>query len=584
MSIVGRSAALLERGRLDDARDQGGGAAVLRLDPLDDRVDGLRRRTPPGRGRGRRSAASRSGSGRSRGGARSTRIRFSSRTSVNDSPVISLPGGVDRLASLLVAPAPQRVEVLQGQARAGPSGSGTRCTRAGSRCRTSDSRRVGVRPATALPASSSDGMFGGGGGGRRAQDVVEDEQAALHRRGPVGFDVTARTVPCVSTPPRGLSCGQVDPAHLVALDALDPVVLRQPLVEERVVAVEQLQQAAVLRGRCARRASRSRGAWPGGGRRSARIRGSGGTTGRTSPRASCSSFFSASVSSSGGLRISSRNRARRRSASGSGGSSRAITAGALIEHRLDVAGLEPLADEVADELLRPRVGEHPIDLGRQVLRAACARRPGGTARRRASTTRGSRTAARPGRIRRPAGYRPGGPGSAASSRKRNRGEASTAAIAWATPASKVCPSWDADGLGQRRQPVHRRVVHRAAEGLLGEPAQELAGVAPASVGVVGHLAGEEAFVIRRPDPVPLVHRPAEGRRLDPERQRPDLLLVRRERLDLDRQLVRPGLPVAVELEAERLARPAGRTPDGPAPRRRPGRRAGTCCSRLTPST
>ena len=36
-----RSAALLERGGFDDARDQGRGAAVLRLDPLHDRVDGL---------------------------------------------------------------------------------------------------------------------------------------------------------------------------------------------------------------------------------------------------------------------------------------------------------------------------------------------------------------------------------------------------------------------------------------------------------------------------------------------------------------------------------------------------------------
>ena len=61
-----------------------------------------------------------------------------------------------------------------------------------------------------------------------------------------GFEVTARTVPCVSTPPRGLSAGSFTRRISSPVDALDPVVLRQPLVEERVVAVEQLQQAAVL--------------------------------------------------------------------------------------------------------------------------------------------------------------------------------------------------------------------------------------------------------------------------------------------------------------------------------------------------
>ena len=60
-----------------------------------------------------------------------------------------------------------------------------------------------------------------------------------------GFEVTMSMVPWVSTPPRGFLAA-AQPRHRIALHAIDPVMLRQPFVQERVVAVEQLNQAVVL--------------------------------------------------------------------------------------------------------------------------------------------------------------------------------------------------------------------------------------------------------------------------------------------------------------------------------------------------
>ena len=278
-----------------------------------------------------------------------------------------------------------------------------------------------------------------------------------------GFDVTTRTVPCVSTPPRGLSGGQVDPAHLVALDALDPVVLRQPLVEERVVAVDQLQQAPVLADDVLEEHLRLAPHGP------AEVAGQLELAEAAEPPAERLAGRLQFLLLGLGefcrwLADQLRNRARRRSASGSGGSSREITARALIEHGLDVARLEPLADEVPDELRRARVGEHPLDLGRRGSpRSLCspARRISSSsgiddqrkydsreARAYSSTTDEPGPAARLGRLL--AEQEP---------RRRQDGRHRLG-----DAASKVCPSWDADGLGQRRQPVHRRVVHGAAEG------------------------------------------------------------------------------------------------------------------------
>ena len=203
-------------------------------------------------------------------------------------------------------------------------------------------------------------------------------------------------------------------------------------------------------------------------------------------------------------------------------------------------------------------------------------RPGGTARRRASTTRGSTTAARPGRIRRRADT---GPAIPARSPPRGRGTA-------ARPAPPPSPGRRPPRTSARPgpttasasadEPVHRRVVHRPAEGPRGEPAQELAGVAPASGGVRGHVAGEEPVVVRRPDPVlarPSARGPSptgSGSPATGPASRPgvsgstsNVSVVRRR--PSSRGRTRSGT----------ACRPAGRTPARAAPRRRPGRRAGT---------
>ena len=80
----------------------------------------------------------------------------------------------------------------------------------------------------------------------------------------VGFDVTVRTLACVSTPPRRL-VGQRRPGGTRSpVDARDPVVPGQPLVEEREVGVEQVEDAPVLAHRRPRRTARSPRASPRG--------------------------------------------------------------------------------------------------------------------------------------------------------------------------------------------------------------------------------------------------------------------------------------------------------------------------------
>ena len=222
---------------------------------------------------------------------------------------------------------------------------------------------------------------------------------------------------------------------------VDAVVLRQPLVQERVVAVEQLQQAAVVPHDVL---EEHLGLAPHGPAEVAvqlELARTGGTRRRTTSRSSSSSFFSASVRSSGGLRISSRNRARCCSAFGVG---RLVAgdhgAGVDQDARRLSRAWSHWPTKCRTNSLDSRVGEHPLDLRRSGSPAACPRRPGGTARRRASTTRGSTTAATPGRTRRRAGACRSEPASTPSSRNRNRGDARTTVIAWATPASNVRPA------------------------------------------------------------------------------------------------------------------------------------------------
>ena len=59
------------------------------------------------------------------------------------------------------------------------------------------------------------------------------------------YDVTVRTLPFPSSPPRRSSVERHAPEP-AAVDIRNLVVLREPLVEERVVGGEQLEDAAIL--------------------------------------------------------------------------------------------------------------------------------------------------------------------------------------------------------------------------------------------------------------------------------------------------------------------------------------------------
>ena len=61
-----------------------------------------------------------------------------------------------------------------------------------------------------------------------------------------GYDVVASSAPCASRPPRCVGFGSVDAAEAAAVDARDPVVAREPLVDERVVRAQQIQHAAIF--------------------------------------------------------------------------------------------------------------------------------------------------------------------------------------------------------------------------------------------------------------------------------------------------------------------------------------------------
>ena len=61
----------------------------------------------------------------------------------------------------------------------------------------------------------------------------------------VGYDVTIRMPPWVSTPPRSFP-GKRHPPKIAAVDAGDSVVAGQAFIHERVIGVDQLQNAAVF--------------------------------------------------------------------------------------------------------------------------------------------------------------------------------------------------------------------------------------------------------------------------------------------------------------------------------------------------
>ena len=109
------------------------------------------------------------------------------------------------------------------------------------------------------------------------------------------------------------------------------------------------------------------------------------------------------------------------------------------------------------------------------------------------------------------------------------------------------------GLRQRHEPVHRLRIDGTPVGFLDERLQNLARILAAGRSALGRVLGEEAFVVLRAHPILRVHRPAHGHRIQPHRERPHLLLVRRERMDLDDEFVIAGFPILVELVVKRLA-------------------------------
>src|SRR5262249_42127846 len=68
---------------------------------------------------------------------------------------------------------------------------------------------VGGLPLMVAATCSIDGIFGGGGGGGVPKRLSRINKPRFTGEVLSGFDVTTRNVPCVRTPPRGLSDGNV---------------------------------------------------------------------------------------------------------------------------------------------------------------------------------------------------------------------------------------------------------------------------------------------------------------------------------------------------------------------------------------
>ena len=126
----------------------------------------------------------------------STRARL-----LKDSPVISLPCGFNRLVPFLVAPHAHRIEIFQAQ----PDGIKAGVARGAQRrvavyCQSLAQGRLLV--CRAHSAASNGGTFGGGGGGGVPRMLFKTNTPRFTGEVRSGFDVMARTVPSVITPPR----------------------------------------------------------------------------------------------------------------------------------------------------------------------------------------------------------------------------------------------------------------------------------------------------------------------------------------------------------------------------------------------
>ena len=93
-------------------------------------------------------------------------------------------------------------------------------------------------------SSGSEGTSGGGGGGGVPRICSSTHLPRLTGEVRVGFEVSVRTLGLRQD---AAAVGrQLHPAELRALDPLDAVVLRQPLVHEAEVGVQEVEDAAIL--------------------------------------------------------------------------------------------------------------------------------------------------------------------------------------------------------------------------------------------------------------------------------------------------------------------------------------------------
>ena len=80
---------------------------------------------------------------------------------------------------------------------------------------------------------------------RRAEQVLENPFAAQHRRGALGVRRDRQDAAVPEQPLSGL-VGDRHAAKTAAVDVRNAVVPRQPLVDERVVGAQQIEDAAIL--------------------------------------------------------------------------------------------------------------------------------------------------------------------------------------------------------------------------------------------------------------------------------------------------------------------------------------------------